>query len=493
MKSTAICISLGRDNIKETLLDLKEAEKSADIIEVRIDYMKDINESTLEELLKKRTKPIIITIRKTDEGGRFSGSEEERLNLLKKSIRLKADYVDIELSSGEEIISSLIENKENTKIICSYHNFKETPGKIKSIYGRIKKLKPHIIKIVTFGESINDNFKHFELLKNNKNLISFCMGLKGQISRILGAKYGSFLTFASLSNDSKTAEGQIAIEDLIDLYNINLLNKNTKILGVTGSYAENSLSKYMHNVNFREQGENYTYIPFKTEKEDLEEFMKNFKKFNFFGSAVTIPHKIDIIKYLDDIEDRAKKIGAVNTIVNKDGKLTGYNTDCKGAIDALSKKTELKDRKVLVLGAGGAARAICYGLKEKEFSVIIANRTEERAMKLAEELDMKICPLEDIYKYNYHIIINTTSIGMYPHINESIVEKDFLKGKVVFDIVYRPMMTKMLRDAIAVGSTVVEGYEMLLYQGIEQYKLWTGKEPSENLMRKILFEQLGKE
>ncbi len=484
-----ICLSIS-DN--EIIPHMKKYEDSADLIEIRADYINNFNEGHLEVLLHHITKPLILTVRKSDEGGFFKGSLEERQRLFIKAIEMGIDYLDIEFSCGCDLISQLIAAKGNTKIICSSHNFKHTPplNELNELYRKINSLNPDIVKIVTYGNSINDNFFHFELLKDKSNLVSFSMGLKGQISRILSPVYGSLFTYASLSSDKETAEGQITAEELIETYNFHVLDRNTKILGVTGGHAENSLSKYMHNRNFKRDNLNYIYVPFKTETEELPLFMENFRKFNFAGAAVTIPHKIDIISYLDSVEDTSKKIGAVNTVVNKDGILKGYNTDCAGSVKALSIKTDIKGKHVLLLGAGGAARAIGYGLKEEGAEIIIANRTDSKAEKLAKELGSKFCLFEDIYKIDCDVIVNTTSVGMYPHVKDTIVKKDFLKGKIVFDIVYRPMITGMLKDAQEVNSLTVEGYEMLLYQGIEQYKLWTGREPSEKLMRGMLKKQL---
>ncbi len=484
-----ICISIS-DN--EMISHVKKYQETCDLIEIRADYIENFNAGYLSDLLQHRRKPLILTVRKADEGGFFKGSLEERQRLFIKAIELGIDYIDIEFSCGCDLISHLTAAKGNTKIICSSHNFKYTPPlrELEELYSRMNSLKPDIVKIVTYGNSINDNFVHFELLKNKENLVSFSMGIKGQISRILSPVYGSPFTYASPDSGKETAEGQITAEELIETYNFHVLDRNTKMLGVIGGHAENSLSKYMHNRNFKRDNLNYIYVPFKTEEKELPLFMENFRKFNFAGAAVTIPHKIDIMNYLDSVEDTAKKIGAVNTVVNKDGILKGYNTDCPGSLKALSLKTEIKGKKVLLLGAGGAARAIGYGLKEEGAEIIIANRTDSKAEKLAEELECKFCPFEHIYNTGCNIIINTTSVGMYPHVNDTIVEKDFLKDKIVFDIVYRPMITRMLRDAREVNSLIVEGYEMLLYQGIEQYKLWTGKEPSEKLMRDILKKQL---
>ncbi|MBD3203652.1 shikimate dehydrogenase [Candidatus Woesearchaeota archaeon] len=489
-----ICIPITSSSVEKAIQDIKESEKSADLIELRIDYIRDICDKKLGQLLKKTTKKVIVACRPGFCQGNFKKSESERISLLKRAVDLKASYIDIEFKTDKQEILELIENKKNSKIIISYHDFKRTPEidvlekKVKDV----KRLNPNLIKIVTYANSINDNFKIFDLLRKNNDLISFCMGLYGHMSRVLSKKYGSVLTYSSLSMDKESAPGQIPVPELTKVYNYNLINPDTDVLGVIGSHAENSLSKYLHNANFKKQNLNFIYVPFKVSENDLCEFMANFRRFGLSGAAVTIPHKINVMQFLDKTEKTAKEIAAVNTIVNKNNRLKGYNTDYIGAVTALENKTTLSNKKVLVIGAGGAARAICFGLKRKKAAIVIANRTIGKAEKLAEEIDCRSCFLEEMYKEDPDIIINTTSVGMYPDEDKTVVKKEFLKERVVFDIVYRPMVTRLLKEAKEMGSEIIKGYEMLLYQGIEQYRLWTGKDPDEELMRKKLKEQLGK-
>ncbi|MAE43222.1 hypothetical protein CMO93_05600 [Candidatus Woesearchaeota archaeon] len=490
---TEICIPITADTVEKALIDIKEAEKQVDLIELRIDFIKDIDNEKLKKLLDNSTKQTIITCRKKQDGGNFSGSEKDKLSLLKKSAELKCNFIDVEFDLKN--IKKIIDDKRETKIIASYHNFKETPSleELEKIYTQINDLNPDLIKIATNASSINDNFEIFNLLKNKENLIAFCMGIRGQISRILAPKYGSCITFASLDIEKESAPGQLSVKEINDVYNASLINSKTKVLGVIGEFAENSQSKYMHNPNFKKKSLGYVYVPFKVSKGELSGFMKNYREFKLAGAAVTIPHKEEIINYIDDVDEIAKNIGAVNTLVNKNGKIIGYNTDYYGAVEALKEKTSLDNKKILVIGAGGAARAIVYGLKKENATITITNRTKEKAGKLANEFKVNLGNINSMKELinNNEIIINTTSVGMYPDVNSSVVkENEFANGKLVMDIVYKPIMTKFIKNAEKSQCKTITGDKMLIYQAIGQFKLWTGQDPDFNLMESKLLAKM---
>jgi len=492
---TEVCIPITATKLENAIKDMKQAEKLADLVELRIDFIKDIDKKKLKKLLKNKKKKVIVTCRPKGMYGNYNGKEEKRIELIKNAIELNADYIDIEMESNNKEIKDMISNKKNSKIIVSHHNSKETPSlrELNNKYNEIKKLNPDLVKIVATADSINDNFTIFNLLKGKSGLIAFCMGVRGQISRILAPKYGSRITFASLKEGKESASGQISIEEMKNVYNIDLINNETKVVGVIGEFAENSMSKYMHNASFKEKKLDFIYIPFKVKKEELKEFINNLRKFGFAGASVTIPHKVEVMKYLDKIDETAKQIGAINTVVNKNGKLIGYNTDYYGAVEALKEKIKLKNKKALVVGAGGGARAVVYGLKKENAGITITNRTMEKARVLAKEFNVKFDGMKNIKQLikNNDIIINTTSVGMAPNTNESIINgNDLIKGKLVVDIVYKPSETKLIKLARKSKCSVITGDRMLIYQAIGQFKLWTGQEPRFKSMESALKKHL---
>jgi 3-dehydroquinate dehydratase/shikimate dehydrogenase len=484
-----ICVPITARSIEDTISELSLASKNADIdiIELRLDYISEMEDAEicLEKTLKSKTKPIIVTNRPKREGGNYAGSEKDRLRLLQKAIELGADYVDVELDSVRQIT-----RRDSSKLIVSYHNFKETPHNINKIYEDISQCKPDIVKVVTYANDITDNVRIFELLKiANVPTISFCMGEFGHISRILTRKFGGLLTFASLKKGKESAPGQLTVDELSNIYHFNKINKETKLYGIIGNPISHSISPVIHNSSFIEKRLNSVYVPMKVL--DIETFIKDFRKMDFQGFSVTIPHKESILPFLDDIDHVAGKIGAINTVVNQEGRLTGHNTDCMAAIKGLEdglegNKGTIQDKKVAIIGAGGAARAIAFGLKEKGCDITIYNRTLERAKRLSDDVGCKFRRFEEISELNTDILINSTSIGMFPNIEESPVPKNVLKkGMIVFDAVYNPIETRLLQDAEGRGCHTVNGLTMFINQAAEQFRLWTDTEPPVELMKNV--------
>jgi 3-dehydroquinate dehydratase / shikimate dehydrogenase len=484
-----ICVPITARSIEGTISELSSASKNADIdiIELRLDYISEMEDAEicLAKTLKSKTKPIIVTNRPKREGGNYAGSEKDRLRLLQKAIELGADYVDVELDSVRHIT-----RRDSSKLIVSYHNFKETPRSINKIYEDVSKCKPDIAKVVTYANDITDNVRIFELLKIvNVPTISFCMGEYGHISRILTRKFGGLLTFASLKKGKESAPGQLTVDELSNIYHFKKTNKETKLYGIVGNPVSHSISPVIHNSSFVEKGLNSIYVPMKVL--DIGTFIKDFRKIDFQGLSVTIPHKESILPFLDDIDYVAGKIGAINTVVNQGGRLTGYNTDCMAAIKGLEDGLEeykgtLKNKKVAIIGAGGAARAIAFGLKERGCNITIYNRTLERAMRLSDDVGCKSGRFEDLSELDTDILINSTSIGMSPNVEESPVPKNALKeGMIVFDAVYNPIETRLLRDARERQCHTVNGLTMCIIQAAEQFRLWTGIEPSVELMENV--------
>ena len=481
---------IAAENEKGAISALKKAEGS-DLVELRLDYIKnlDLESGFLSDFIsiaKSRKKPVIVTNRKKDDGGFFSGSESDRILALKKAICLGADYVDIENSADSGSIKGLIGNKKTTKVILSYHNFNETPDNLKEIYSDMKKLKPDFIKIAANANSAEDNFKIFDLIRDaNREKIkitAFCMGSYGQFSRILGIILGSCIDYASAENGKGLAAGQLSTEEMNSEYNAMSINKNTKIAGIIGNPVEHSWSHVIYNAAFGKMNINAIYLKFKVDR--LGEFIGYFKRLNILGFSVTIPHKVEVMKYLDGIDEKAKAIGAVNTIVSKNKKLIGYNTDCGGAILALKSKTQLKGKNAVILGAGGSARAIAYGLMENCANVTLLNRTLEKAKSIAGDFGCGFGALSDLSKKDYDILINSTSVGMHPNVNASPIPARMIKkGAVVFDIVFNPLKTKLLKEAERKGCITIPGLEMLLHGNALQFKLWINKEAPFNLMR----------
>ena len=267
------------------------------------------------------------------------------------------------------------------------------------------------------------------------------------------------------------------------------IDAKTFLYGVIGNPVSHSLSPVLHNSAFLEIGYNGAYLAF--DVTDIEGAVTGIRALGIKGASVTIPHKVSVMPYLDEIEEKAKLIGAVNTIVNKDGHLYGYNSDCEGAIGALSDATDIRGKDVLLLGAGGAARAIGFGIREEGGNLTILNIIPEEGEALAKDLGVTYYPLEDYHKFTCDILINATPLGMTPNTDTMAVPRDFLKKEmVVMDIVYNPLKTKLLKAAEETGCKTVDGVSMFVYQAVSQFESWTGQDAPLDLMKQVVLNAL---
>lgn len=269
-----------------------------------------------------------------------------------------------------------------------------------------------------------------------------------------------------------------------------MIDGRTDVYGIIGNPIRHSLSPMIHNGAFKRLGWNAVYLVF--EIKNLEQALKGIRGLGVKGVSVTHPFKTDIMPFLDKIEGRAKKIGAVNTVVNRRGRLIGYNTDCEGGLEALEEKMNLKGKRVLLLGAGGAARAIGFGLKERDCQLIVVNRSRDRGEALSRELKCRFLPMSSLVRMKAgeleaHVVINATSVGMYPRDGDTPISKGLLReGMVVMDIVYEPLATRLLREAKEKGCLTINGLEMLVRQGVTQFEIWTGTRPDIAQIKKDL-------
>lgn len=268
------------------------------------------------------------------------------------------------------------------------------------------------------------------------------------------------------------------------------IDTNTRLYAVLGDPVSHSLSPVMHNSAFARIGYNGVYTAFRVK--DIAGAVHGIKALGIQGASITIPHKTAVMAYLDEVDEEARKIGAVNTVVNRQGRLSGYNTDGLGAIKALSEKTSIKDKKIGIIGAGGAARAIGFGVMSQGGIAIIFNRSKDSGKRLADDLGTEYRPLSEIKKARCDILINTTPVGMFPAVDATPVEKKvFEKDMIVMDIIYNPLKTLLLKEAEAMGCSTVDGVSMFVYQGAFQFELWTGKEAPIHVMRKAVLDALG--
>ena len=487
-----ICIPIVGPSMSKAQEQIESALEIADILELRLDL---IESSNLNILLSSSTLPVIVTNRSKHDGGQFKGSDEIRVQSLRDALKAGADYVDIEVSTPREYLQPFLEESDPAKIILSYHDFSHTPEDFNPLYETMCEMPGEIVKIVTYARDLSDNLKMFELLKRAKSekqkLIGLCMGDLGEISRILSPLFGGYLTFGSLETGQESAPGQIPAKTLKDIYRVNAERSDFKIYGVIGNPVSKSLGYLVHNRAFQEKGSPDIYISFLVD--NVEKFFNSFKDF-FNGLSVTMPAKEQIMPLLGRVDETAKKIGAVNTVVKEGTDWVGYNTDCSGAISALEACTSLQDKNVLILGSGGTAKAIGYGVKEKGGKLTVTyNKNKARGESLAKELDCELVHARDAGTRAIDVLINCSPVGMSPNVTESpFLARDFKEGMVVFDSVYNPLETRLLREAKAAGCTVIPGYELFINQAARQFELWTGQPAPIDTMREVLLRKLTK-
>ncbi|MEE1550413.1 MAG: shikimate dehydrogenase [Nitrospinaceae bacterium] len=481
-----ICIPIVGPTQNKSLEDIAMAEPLADFLELRLDLMKDYD---LGALLQAATKPCIVTNRTKREGGQFAGTEEERVNILKKAMDAGAEYVDIETSTPKELLKPFLESDHKSKIILSYHNFTDTPEELEHLYKIMCEMPADVIKIVTYARDITNNLAVFKLIyrakKDDKKIIALCMGERGEISRILSPLLGGFLTFGSLETGKESAPGQITAVKLRDIYRVGDKRDLFKIYGVIGNPISKSMGYLIHNRAFKETGSSDIYVPFLVD--NVEKFFKGFSPY-FEGLSVTMPFKEDIMAVIDEVDETARKIGAVNTVVRDGEGWKGYNTDCTGAVKALEEHIDLNGKKVLIIGAGGTAKAIGHGVREKGAKITVTyNKNKERGTQLAKELGAEVVNVQDAGEEEVDVLINCSPVGMNPDVEATPISSRHLRnGMIVFDSVYNPPETRLIRDAKAAGCIAISGIELFINQAVGQFELWTGQKAPANPMRDVV-------
>ena len=480
-----ICVSIPAKTNEEALLELASMQGRAELVELRIDR---IHDPDLPRLLAACPCPAIVTNRPNWEGGHFAGPEEERIALLDQAIDLGAAYVDVELKAAAQL-----PRRGATKRIVSYHSFEGTPSNVAEVHRQLVEADADIPKIVGMANDIADNLRMFELLKNaHVPTIALCMGERGRISRILSPKFGGYLAFAAAEPGRESAPGQLTVSELTDLYHYHNITASTDIYGVIANPVAHSMSPAILNAAFQAAGIDAVYVPFLVD--DAPDFVQAFKAIGVKGYSVTMPHKQTIIPAMDEVDELVTQIGAMNTVHNREGRLYGTNTDWQGATRSLEAAmggedgAALKGKRVVVLGAGGAARAVAFGLKSRGAHVTVVNRTHERGVKLAQDVGCECRRREELGELDFEILVNTTSVGMHPNVDESPVPAEILKpGMLVLDAVYNPLETRLLREAAQAGCKTATGFGWFVNQAAAQFELWTGKPAPIKVMKEALF------
>lgn len=523
---THLAVVIMVHNLDQALAEsARAAEQGADLVEFRIDRFTD-DRDAVRQLVEQASLPCILTCRPRWEGGDYDGDDQARISLL-EYVGLgvcQPTYMDVELATYQrsanlrQKIGLVIDHPNQlrptqTGLILSSHDFDSRPI---DLHQRIEAMTAavacRVIKVVWMARSLQDNLEAFEILmQHHKPTISLCMGEAGLASRVLAKKFGALLTFASLESDSGTAAGQITVKQLKSLYRWDVLDVETRVYGVIGHPISHSKGPAIHNGGFDTTGHNGVYLPMPIAPgyEPFKAIVSSWLAMaglHFHGASVTLPHKQNLLRFVresgGEVEPLAERIGAANTLtVREDGSIYASNTDYAAALEAVCttldcNRDDLKGQRVAVIGAGGVARAVVAGFAQHGANITIYNRTPENATALTASLEdiagkVTTARLEDLRNANCQIYINCTPLGMYPHpdaspINGNKPTNGWGPGTIVFDTIYNPVDTRLLRQARDDGCVTISGIEMFVRQAAAQFRQWTQQDAPLDVFRRIM-------
>jgi 3-dehydroquinate dehydratase/shikimate dehydrogenase len=446
MGSEKLCVSL----TPETLEDVFASDVSGvDCVEIRLDYLKDPQQSR-NARWDRLPVPVIATCRGKERGGLFAGSIEDEVDILQAAARNGARYIDLDYRYARPIPSA--------DVIASYHNFENTPENLVEIANQALSTSAQIAKVATQVNCWDDNRRLLDLLSRStsKPLIVTGMGDIGQITRIVGPARGSFLSYAASTRQA--APGQLTVREMLDTYKFRRIRPTTKLLGILGMPVGHSLSPVLHNRAFDLANLDFAYVKFPAP--DVHDFMENARAIGLSGFSVTIPHKIAMLPFMSRLTPAATAVGAVNTVSDENGNWIGDNTDVHGVEMALeSVGFNARGKRVVIMGRGGGAKAARAAVKDAA--------------------EIRVLPRDEVStagRASCDLLVNATPVGMFPKIEDSPVNGS-IAADVVFDMVYNPATTKLLRDAAAQGKTTIQGTRMFFAQAARQFEIWT-KQPA---------------
>ncbi|MBS1859827.1 MAG: shikimate dehydrogenase [Acidobacteria bacterium] len=489
-----ICIALGLPDVP-TLLDhaKREAEAGETFLEFRLDFLPDPHagaEAITRFLDRFPDCTVLATCRRHQNHGKFNGSIEEQLSVLDLAVRSGAQAVDVEIETAEIAHDRLAQFRGRAQVVLSYHNYEATPP-MDTIVARMLRVPADAYKIVTTARKPSDNIRVLSAAKGlpKQRMIVLAMGELGFPTRVLSPVFGGTFTYAAPMAADGTAAGQVCAKFLRHLYRVEKLSRTARIYGVIADPVRHSISPAVHNRAFQSRRVDAVYLPFLVSPALLRDFFSLAEKLPLTGFSVTIPHKQKIIRYLDSVDSLARRIGAVNTVWHKAGKWRGTNTDAAGVTAPLARHLKLNRSTVLIAGNGGAARGAAFALSDAGAKISLVGRNPDRVRALAKVCGAEPLMREQLAGMHFDAVVHATPLGMYPHVNESFFTGD-IPADIVFDMVYNPLETQLLKHAREQGRSVIQGLDMFIEQAARQFELWTGDTAPRTVMQKAAAEAL---
>ncbi len=487
-----VCVAIIGSDANEMVEKAEALVRDNSFMEFRLDYLSKPGLALPKVRQFMETHPgtvVIATCRRTASGGKFKGSIASQLDILSKAGVAGCQLVDVELQTASKCKPEQLQKlRGRVALILSFHDFRGT----KNLDETLEKMLAYpadFYKVVSTATTLSDNVAMIKFLAregDRHSMVSMCMGEQGIISRVLGVRAGNVFTFASASAGEETAPGQVTAQELRSVYRIEQVDAATRVYGVVGDPIAHSLSPAIMNAAFRRENVNAVYLALHAKT--LKDLLTCVREIPIHGISVTMPYKEAILPHLDNTDSHTTKIGACNTVVRaQDGKLYGFNTDAAGIVRPLERRLNtLENARILVLGAGGAARAAVFGLKERGCEVYILNRSLASAKKLAHQARARVVKRPDLKKLAFDVIINATPVGM-GNTKETPLQDKEINARYVFDMVYDPAETRFLKLAKERGAQVIPGIEMFVHQAARQFEIWTGKPaPWDEMLRVVL-------
>ena len=489
-----ICIALGLNTVEKLMAHARsEVESGEKFLEFRLDYLPDPMDGVkaLPLFLEKNPEcTVLATCRRHQNHGKFDGSIGEQICILEAAVDAGAEAVDVEIESAENAIEKLETLRSTSKLVLSYHNFEGTPA-LEPIFKRMSKIAAYAYKIVTMARKPSDAHKMLALAKAHprEKLVVLAMGEPGFSTRVLAPSFGGLYTYAAPNAAEGTANGQVSARMLRHLYRVDKFTKAAKIYGVVADPVRHSISPSVHNRAFQSKRMDAVYLPFLVHSNQLKDFFQMADALPLSGASITIPHKQKVLRYLDTVEPLARRIGAVNTIWKKAGKWRGTNTDAEGVTVPLAKRLKLSKSTALIVGNGGAARGAAFALADAGAKISLVGRNLDRVRALARVCNGEPLSREQAAAKMFDVVVHCTPMGMWPHAEECFFDGQ-IPGKLVFDMVYNPRETMLLKRAKDQGCETIDGLAMFLEQAARQFEIFTGETAPRAVMEKAALESL---
>lgn len=489
-----ICAVAAASTCGEMARLVRQGLRETRTIELRLDWLRDDGERTRFLRWLKGNRPrratLLATCRRIVGGGKLTGGAQAELFWLIQAREAGCQWCDLEMETFRELPEGFLrEYPIPRRIMLSIHDFEETP-RLPRKFRVSSNGQMDALKIAVKANSIGDSVQVLQVARRSRGLVTVPMGEVGLPARILSLREGSELAYAPVENP--TAPGQVGLTEFKYVYRAHELTTRSAVYGVIGNPIAHSLSPLLHNTGFASRKMDAVYLPFLVN--DLDDFLEAIPKLGVRGFSVTIPYKVTILKHLAECESLAEKIGAANTVVaRKDGSLYGCNTDYVGILSVLERKLDIAGSRVLILGAGGSARAAAFALIQAGAAVFVCSRREVAARELARAAKAETVPRRALRTEKFDAIINATPVGMHPHGGVSPLSPSELNCQLVMDLIYRPLRTKLMKVAQARGIKTVSGADMFLAQGFAQWRAWQKQPPPEAAMRRAVLSRLREE